>query len=92
MVEGADGPRMGEELQTLEELAPVWDAFREGRTAECPRGDGSPMALAVDAAAGAYRLVCTLCGNSSPWFECGPAGLRIRRPLGSSNATTLVDE
>jgi hypothetical protein len=36
------------------------------------------MALAVDGAAKAYRLVCTQCGLASPWFGTTPAGLVFR--------------
>jgi hypothetical protein len=80
---------MGDRLRTVEELGPVWDSFREGAPVSCPRDSGA-MALAVDAAASAYRFVCTDCGNSSPWFESGPGGMRIRGGFGLA-ASTLDD-
>jgi hypothetical protein len=64
-------------LGTPADLRELWDRFRKGGMVFCP-GDGAPMALSVDAAAGVYRLVCTRCGLASPWFESGPHGLRIR--------------
>lgn len=62
---------------TVEELSATWDRFRAGGPAPCARGDAA-MALAVDAAAGAYRFVCTACGRASPWFESSVDGLKIR--------------
>jgi hypothetical protein len=64
-------------LTSLERLAETWDEWRDGRVVYCPRERG-PLALAVDAAAGAYRFVCTRCGAASPWFESGPGGLHVR--------------
>jgi hypothetical protein len=64
-------------LTTAEELREVWGRFRAGGTVKCPR-DGEPLALAVDASAGVYRLVCTTCGVASAWFEAGPDGVRVR--------------
>jgi hypothetical protein len=60
-----------------EELGPLWDAWRAGKTVPCPR-DRGPMALAVDAGAQAYRLVCVRCGNASLWFETAPSGIQVR--------------
>ncbi|HEY8042569.1 MAG TPA: hypothetical protein VIF15_22360 [Polyangiaceae bacterium] len=72
-------------LGSPEELRGVWDRFRAGEVVPCP-ADGAPLALAVDAAAGAYRFVCTKCGVASSWFESGPSGIHIRgySPPGSS--------
>lgn len=64
-------------LSSADELSRAWETFRSGGVVRCP-ADGSPLALSVDAAVGTYRLVCTLCGLASPWFEAGPAGLRLR--------------
>jgi hypothetical protein len=63
-----------------DDLKAVWSHFRAGHTVFCPE-DRAPLALAVDAATGTYRFVCTECGASSPWFECGPNGLRVRGAL-----------
>jgi len=38
------------------------------------------MALAVDGAAKAYRIVCTQCGLASHWFGTTPSGLVFRSP------------
>jgi hypothetical protein len=57
---------------TLEETAPLWDAFRAGGVVLCP-SDGGCIALNVDGA-NAYRLVCTQCGTASSWFEAPPSG------------------
>ncbi len=84
MTEGKAG------LGSVEELGSVWDRFRAGGVVACPR-DGAPMALAVDAAAGAYRFVCTSCGTASPWFESGPNGLKIKTGLGGTTATLGED-
>jgi hypothetical protein len=79
-------------LGSVDELTKVWDTFREGRAVVCRR-DGFPLALAVDAAAGAYRFVCTQCGNSSPWFESGTNGMRIRTAVAAFAAgSTMSDE
>jgi hypothetical protein len=64
-------------LGTKEELKDVWDHYRRGAQVPCP-ADAVAMALAVDAAAGAYRFVCTQCGVSSAWFESGPQGILVR--------------
>lgn len=68
-------------LSGAEDLRSVWDEFRAGGVVACPR-DGAPLALAVDASAGAYRFVCTRCGTSSPWFESDARGIRIRALVG----------
>ncbi|MEI7891936.1 MAG: hypothetical protein WCI05_02530 [Myxococcales bacterium] len=60
-------------------LAEAWELFREGGAVQCPE-DGGAVALAVDAAAGVYRFVCTGCGAPSPWFEQNPGGMRVRTP------------
>jgi hypothetical protein len=54
-----------------EELGPLWESWRHGNTVPCP-ADGGPLALAVDAGAQAYRLVCVRCGTASLWFETAP--------------------
>ena len=61
------------------EIAELWTKFRAGEVVPCPR-DTAGMALAVDGAAKAYRLVCTQCGLSSPWFGTTPSGLVFRSP------------
>ncbi len=43
------------------------------------------MALAVDGAAKAYRIVCTQCGLASPWFGTTPSGLVFRTPPPTAN-------
>jgi hypothetical protein len=72
-----DAAKPPEALGTADDLKDIWDRFRTGNPVFCP-GDGAPVALSVDAAAGVYRLVCTRCGVSSPWFESGPGGVRVR--------------
>lgn len=62
---------------STEELGALFDAWRSGKTVPCP-GDRGPMALAVDASAQAYRLVCVRCGNASLWFETAPSGIQVR--------------
>ena len=64
-------------LGSLEEVQLLWDLFRTGGMVSCPV-DQAGLALSVDAAAGAYRFVCTLCGSASPWFESGPTGIHVR--------------
>jgi hypothetical protein len=70
---------------STEELLPRWDAFREGKQVVCPR-DGGAMALAVDATAHAYRLICVDCGAASPWFESKPSGVNVRSGTSSMPA------
>jgi hypothetical protein len=60
-----------------EGLRACWARFRAGEPVPCPI-DRAPLALTVDASAGTYRFVCTQCGVSSPWFESGPGGIRVR--------------
>ena len=64
-------------LSSTEGLRAAWDEFRAGGVVLCPC-DGAPVALSVDASAGAYRFVCVRCGTSSAWFESDAAGLRVR--------------
>jgi hypothetical protein len=78
-------------LGTVEGLGAVWDGFRAGGVAHCPR-DTSPLALAVDAAAASYRFVCVRCGVASPWFESGAAGLRLRTPPTTLAPGSLGDD
>jgi hypothetical protein len=59
------------------EITKLWAKFRAGDVIYCPR-DKYGMALAVDGAAKAYRIVCTECGLASPWFGTTPAGLVFR--------------
>jgi hypothetical protein len=59
------------------EINQLWTKFRAGEVIRCPR-DSAGMALAVDGAAKAYRLVCTKCGLASPWFGTTPTGLVFR--------------
>jgi hypothetical protein len=60
-----------------EEVAHLWEQFKGGGAAPCPR-DEAPLALAVDGASKLYRLVCTRCGKASLWFEITPTGLHVR--------------
>ena len=61
---------------TMEETSALWQSFRDGTPAHCPRDDG-PLALSVDQS-NSYRIVCTRCGTCSTWFEVTPTGLRTR--------------
>jgi hypothetical protein len=70
---------------TVEELGPLWDAFRKGERVPCPR-DAGPMALAVDATAHAYRMICVKCGTASPWFESATTGIHVRSGTSSMPA------
>jgi hypothetical protein len=72
-----DKPDTGPRTFDDEELSKLWEAFRSGGVAHCPR-DKAPLALAVDAAAKSYRLVCTQCGSASLWFETAPTGIHVR--------------
>jgi hypothetical protein len=72
-----DKPDTGPRTFADEEVAKLWEAFKSGGVAHCPR-DNAPLALAVDAAAKSYRLVCTRCGSASLWFETAPTGIHIR--------------
>jgi hypothetical protein len=78
------------QLGSVERLGAVWDDFRAGGVVYCEK-DAGPLALAVDAGANSYRFVCTSCGNASPWFESGPAGIRIRSTLSNFSATLGED-
>jgi hypothetical protein len=70
---------------TTDEFVRLWERFREGHPIECPR-DSGPMAVAVDPAAQAYRMVCVCCGAASPWFESRNGGIRIRSGTSSMPA------
>jgi len=59
------------------EAASLWETFRSGRVALCPR-DGEAMALSVDGASKCYRLVCTHCGIPSRWFSATPTSMTMR--------------
>jgi hypothetical protein len=76
---GADSPHLSHA-----EITQLWAKFRAGDVIHCPR-DGIGMALAVDGAAKAYRLVCTECGLASPWFGTTPAGLVFRNAPATLN-------
>lgn len=58
-------------------IVKLWAQFRAGDVIRCPQ-DQMSMALAVDGAAKAYRIVCTHCGLASPWFATTPSGLVFR--------------
>ena len=76
------------------EITQLWAKFRAGEVICCPR-DTAGMALAVDGAAKAYRLVCTQCGLASPWFGTTPTGLVFRSPpatVSPNNNGKLHDE
>lgn len=74
------------------EIAQLWTKFRAGEVVQCPR-DAGGMALAVDGAAKAYRLVCTQCGLASPWFGTSGNGLVFRStPTTMSPHGNLHDE
>jgi hypothetical protein len=44
------------------------------------------MALAVDATAHAYRMICVRCGAASPWFESQANGIHVRSGTSSMPA------
>lgn len=73
---GAGSPSESPQLSHAE-VSQLWTKFRGGEVILCPR-DRSGMALAVDGAAKAYRIVCTQCGLASPWFGTTPSGLVFR--------------
>jgi hypothetical protein len=75
------------------EINQLWAKFRAGEVVRCPR-DTAGIALAVDGAAKAYRLVCTRCGLASPWFGTTPSGLVFRTSpqTMSPNGGNLHDE
>lgn len=75
---GAESPAESVHLSHAE-ITQLWAKFRAGDVILCPR-DQRGMALAVDGAAKAYRLVCTQCGLASPWFGTTPSGLVFRSP------------
>jgi hypothetical protein len=80
------------QLSSTPELSKIWDHFRAGGIVLCAQ-DKAPLAVAVDAAAGSYRFVCTQCGSSSPWFDSGPAGLRVQPgTLPFLTGSSLADE
>jgi hypothetical protein len=79
--QGSRPPESG--LLSPVEIARLWAKFRAGDVVLCPY-DQHGVALAVDGAAKAYRLVCTKCGRASPWFGTTAAGLVFH-----STATTM---
>jgi hypothetical protein len=72
----SDGPPTPRAMSD-KEVAKLWDQFRSGGVAHCPR-DEAPLALAVDGASKSYRLVCTRCGHASLWFEVAANGIHVR--------------
>jgi hypothetical protein len=72
------------------EITQLWARFRAGDVIYCPR-DGIGMALAVDGAAKAYRIVCTSCGLASPWFGTTPSGLIFRGVPPTDNPGSSTD-
>jgi ribosomal protein S27AE len=74
-----------------DELVALWDTYRAGKPAICPR-EGGAVAVAVDATAHAYRLVCVRCGAATPWFESPPTGVRVRTGTSSMPAAKPVPE
>jgi transcription elongation factor Elf1 len=57
-------------VRTPAEVSKLWAKFRAGDVVACPRcAELASMALAVEGASKSYRLVCTRCGLSTPWFE-----------------------
>lgn len=73
------------------DLRLTWESWRKGGVISC-RGDGAPVALAVDGTVSTYRFICTECGNSSPWFEASPRGLVVRDALGESGQTGMTEK
>ncbi len=84
MSEKGAADREGSPHLSHAEIVQLWAKFRAGDVIYCPR-DSIGMALAVDGAAKAYRLVCTQCGLASPWFGTTPAGLVFRSPPATLN-------
>jgi hypothetical protein len=82
----SDFPRLSEA-----EVVGLWDRYRAGEAAQCPR-DGAGVALAVDAAAKSYRLICTHCGLASPWFGSSPSGIHFRTAAATIGPGELVGE
>jgi hypothetical protein len=76
---------------TLEELGPLWDLFRKGKGVVCPR-EGGAVAVAVDATAHAYRMICVRCGAATPWFESPLTGVRVRTGTSSMPAPKAAPE
>ena len=87
MAEGASagGAETAHRPISQEELGPLWDVFRAGKPVVCPR-EGGAVAVAVDATAHAYRMVCVRCGAATPWFESPPGGIRVRTGTSSMPA------
>jgi hypothetical protein len=70
---------------STDELIALWDRFRSGGPAICPR-EGGAVAVAVDATAHAYRMICVRCGAASAWFESLHSGVRERTGTSSMPA------
>lgn len=86
------GPSPPESTQLSQaQAAQLWAKFRAGDVIYCPR-DSAGIAVAVDGAAKAYRLVCTHCGLASSWFSTTPSGLVFRNPPPSFSSEPGHDE
>jgi hypothetical protein len=56
------------QLHRLSTVQAMWTSYRTGTLVLCPE-DNSPMAIAIDGVAKAYRFLCTASGLSTPWFS-----------------------
>ncbi|MBK8216756.1 MAG: hypothetical protein IPK71_23765 [Myxococcales bacterium] len=55
----------------------LWAAYRKGDVVRCPKDDRN-LALSIDGSGKSYRLVCTHCGQASPWFSASQDGVTFR--------------
>jgi hypothetical protein len=76
-----DGVRAAAAPLPLVEASALWSRFRAGEAIKCPRS-GSSFALSVDGVSALYRLGCTECGMSTPWFESNGENITERDELG----------
>ena len=74
-------------LGTVEAIQPLWEAFRSGGVAICPR-DQAPMALSVDGVANSYRFACVKCGLPSVWFDAKFTHIALRGTLSLEAGTS----
>jgi len=58
-------------------LAEAWAHWSAGGVVHCA-ADGASIALTVDATVATYRMMCSACGNASPWFEVSGGALQTR--------------
>jgi transcription elongation factor Elf1 len=83
-------------IRTTAEVVKLWSKFRGGDAVRCPKcNDHGSMALAVEGFSKSYRLVCTECGLSTPWFEPRQTPIGIDLVLkfdGDSSEVELPDE